>query len=427
MIPSARFLSQDSAESLACGHGTPLYVYSERELRRAAQSCLEMPHAFGLTVRYAMKALPTAAILQLFDELGLHFDASSMPEVERALAAGIEPGKISLSAQELRAGVGELMARGVHINACSLGQLELLGREQPGQTIGLRVNPGLGSGSTQRTNTGGPTASFGIWHAYVDEALSRAARLGLTIDTVHSHIGSGTDPDVWARAADLTIAVAAKIPTVTRVDLGGGFKVARLATETATDLRAVGTALERIFRRFAEEHGRELRLEIEPGTYLVANAGALLAQVIDVVDTGADGHRFLKLDTGMNDILRPSHYGARHPIVTFPRNPTGRTAEYLVAGHNCESGDILTPRQDDPEGLEARTLPETAAGDLAVIDGAGAYCAAMSAKHYNSFPEVAEVLLHEDGSHTVIRAREPLEDLWRHEQPLRAPSLTPSN
>src|SRR5450631_4562911 len=114
------------------------------------------------------------------------------------------------------------------------------------------------------------------------------------------------------------------------------------------------------------------RLELEPGTYVVANSCALIASVIDVVDTGREGYRFVKVDAGMTEILRPSMYGSQHPIEIVPAAREDRAKMwYVVVGHCCESGDLLTPAPGNPEGLQPRLLPETRIGDLLVLGGVG--------------------------------------------------------
>src|SRR6185295_1724386 len=147
---------------------------------------------------------------------------------------------------------------------------------------------------------GGPASSFGIWHEYLDQAKEIAARHRVVVRGLHTHIGSGSDPAVWTRVAGMTLEIAARLPEVTTVNLGGGFKVARVAGEEATDLAVVGTVVRDAFVEFVERTGRKLHLEIEPGTFLVANAGVVVATCIDVVDTGSGGYTFAKLDTGMN-------------------------------------------------------------------------------------------------------------------------------
>src|SRR5215470_4937460 len=261
-------LTAGDAEQVRERFGTPCYVYDRAALEAAACAALDFPRAFGFTLRYAMKANPNLAILKLFRELGLHIDASSDPEVERALRAGFSPGHIQLTSQVPSLRLEEFVDRGVIYNACSLHQLDRYGRAFPGRDVTIRVNPGLGSGSTKRTNTGGPASSFGIWHAQLEDAKTLAARHRLTIRGLHTHIGSGADPAVWTRVAHLVLEIADRLRDVTTVSLGGGFKVARVPGERATDLLAVGSVVREAFIGFHRRTGRELRLEIEPGTFL---------------------------------------------------------------------------------------------------------------------------------------------------------------
>src|SRR5262245_65164346 len=132
------------------------------------------------------------------------------------------------------------VARGVLVNACSLHQLEEFGKVASGREVSVRMNPGLGSGSTNRTNTGGPASSFGIWHEYLGDVEALAKRYEIKIARLHTHIGSGTDPEVWKRATRLTLDLAAKLRDVKSVNLGGGFKVGRMPGEPSTDLADVG-------------------------------------------------------------------------------------------------------------------------------------------------------------------------------------------
>ncbi len=410
------FMTEDQARAVRREFGTPVFVYDRRTLERRAREALAFPNAFGLTVRYAMKALPTAAVLRIFSGMGLHIDASSGFEADRAMLAGIAPDHIQVTAQELPENLEALIARGVRFNACSLHQLEVYGRLFPGTEISVRINPGLGSGHSNRTNVGGPSASFGIWHEHREEILSLAAKHALRLSGMHSHIGSGTDPEIWLHCAQLSLGIAERLPEVRRLSLGGGFKVARMAVERSADLQEIGRRIRPEFEAFAQKTGRALHLEIEPGTYLTANAGALVCSVIDVVDTGKDGYTFIKVNSGMTEIARPSMYGAQHPIIVVPDRPEPRgQGHYLVVGHCCESGDILTPEPGNPEGLLQRLLTEARIGDIVVIEGAGAYCASMASKNYNSFPECAEVLLEPDGTLALIRRRQTLQQIVQNE------------
>jgi diaminopimelate decarboxylase len=393
--------------------GTPCYVYDRAALESAAREALAFPSPFGLTVRYAMKANPSRGVLAVFRDLGLHIDASSDFEVERALRAGFDPERIQLTSQMPSRSLPEHLARGVLFNACSLHQLEEFGRIAPGRELSVRVNPGLGTGSTKRTNTGGPASSFGIWHEAMAEVAALAKRHDLHIRRLHSHVGSGTDPEVWKRCARMTLDLAAQLPEVTSINLGGGFKVGRMPEEPSVDMADVGAHVRSEIEGFHARAGRALHLEIEPGTFLVANAGVIVASCVDVVETGAEGYCFAKLDAGMPEITRPSLYGAQHPIDVLAR---GREPKAVVfVGPCCESGDILTPAPGDPEALAPRWVPSPRIGDLVVVGGAGAYCAAMATINYNSYPQAPEVMLGTDGSLTLLRRRQLPDQVWQNE------------
>jgi len=408
------FLSAAKAEEVRRRFGTPCYVYDLAGLEAAARRALAFGAPYGLTLRYAMKANPSRGILGVFRAIGLHIDASSDWEVERALVAGFGPEQILLTSQMPSRRLAEHIARGILLNACSLHQLEAVGRAAPGRAIAVRMNPGLGSGSTKRTNTGGPAASFGIWHDYLGDVKAMAARHGLTIRTLHTHIGSGTDPEVWKRATRMTLDLVAQLPDVKIVNLGGGFKVGRMPEEPTADIAEVGSHVRGELEAFRERDGRALSLEIEPGTYLVAQAGVVVATCVDVVDTGKDGYLFAKLDTGMTEVTRPSLYGAQHPVDVVAgagREP----AEVVFVGPCCESGDVLTPAPGDPETLGPRWLPRPRIGDLVLVGGAGAYCSAMSTINYNSYPQAPEVMLEPDGRLTLLRQRQTFEQMLANE------------
>jgi diaminopimelate decarboxylase len=406
-------LTAEVAAEVRRRFGTPCYVYDRAALEDTARQALAFPAPFGFTLRYAMKANPSRGVLQLFRDLGLHVDASSDFEVDRALRAGFSPERVQLTSQMPSRFLEAHVARGVLFNACSLHQLDEFGRLAPGREISVRMNPGLGSGSTKRTNTGGPASSFGIWHEDLGQVKAVAERHGLRINRLHSHIGSGTDPEVWKRCARLTLDLVAQLREISRVNLGGGFKVGRMPEEPSADLADVGTHVRREIEAFHERDGRALHLEIEPGTFLVANAGAIVASCVDVVDTGADGYLFAKLDAGMPEITRPSLYGAQHPIDVLA---AGRDqAAVVFVGPCCESGDILTPAPGDPEALMPRWVPRPEIGDLVVVGGAGAYCAAMATINYNSYPQAPEVMLDLDGGLRLLRRRQSPEQVWQNE------------
>jgi diaminopimelate decarboxylase len=385
------FLDDEQVAALAAKRGTPLFVYSRQKLTEQAQIILGIPAPYGLTIRYAVKANPHPGILKIFQEQGIRIDASSGYEAELALGNGFKAEDIMITSQQLPENLKELVGMGALFNATSLHQLEEYGKDFPGSSVSVRLNPGIGSGHSAKTTTGGLASSFGIWHEYIPKIHDLTKTYNLTVARIHTHIGSGTDPKAWQEAARVVLEHIKQFPDVTAVDLGGGFKIGRMDNEIDVDIVAIGKAITEELEAFYGQTQRKLKLELEPGTFLVANAGILLSRVGDIVDTGSRGYNFLKLDTGMNDILRPSLYGAQHPIAVFNDAKTMR--DYVVVGHNCESGDLLTPAPGQPEVLAPRKLNQAQVGDIVLIGGVGAYCASMAAHGYNSYPTTDGIII----------------------------------
>jgi diaminopimelate decarboxylase len=370
----------------------PRFEYSRSVIQERINLFKSLSAPYGLTIRYAIKANPHPEIIHMIYESGISFDASSSYEASDLLSKGIKGDRISLSSQQSAHNLKDLLDAGVLFVATSINQLKLfLEYEGRPSKVGIRINPNVGYGHNKRTNTGGINSSFGIWHEYIDEVLNITSNAGVSVDRVHIHVGSGADPSVWAEVMDRSLEIVEKFKDATSLDIGGGYKVHRYADEKETDMKKILDIFGEKLKSFSDHSGRRLHLEIEPGTYFVAHAGTLIAHVDDIVDTGKDGHMFLRLNTGMNDFLRTSLYGARHKIEVI--NESNNMKEYVVVGHNCESGDILTTVSGNPEEIEPRLLKEAKVGDEVRIYDVGAYCASMRAKGYNSFPDALEVMV----------------------------------
>jgi diaminopimelate decarboxylase len=372
-----------------------LYVYESSKLEFVASSLLKLQMPYGLLVRYAAKANSHPQIVAQFDEMGLHFDASSANEAYRLLSYGVPGEKISLSSQVLRENrqLEDLLKYGTQPVATSLRQISMLG-EMGCKFIAVRINPGAGSGHNNRTNVGGSASSFGIWHEQLERVVKTAEQAGVIINRLHTHIGSGADPNSWPKAIEKSLSIVEQLPDVVILDIGGGYKVGRMKNEKSTDMQQVAAIFSRGLEQFAYKTGREIKLEIEPGTYLVANAGTLLGRVEEIVKT--DMYKFLKLNVGMNGLLRPSHYGAQHPIEVLShhrKNRRTKYAAYVVVGPACESGDILTPKPDDPEGIKPCKLRKAQIGDIVAIGGAGAYGRGLGAIDYVDIPPPTELVV----------------------------------
>ncbi len=415
--------------------GTPLYLYDEASILDRCAALRAMPNAFGLQVGYAMKANSSRALLELVAGAGLGIDASSLNEVRRAVRAGIPSARVMLTTQEVPAGVDRtelerLMTEGLRYNACSLLQLERVAgfAAARGLPLSLRVNPGAGAGESVTRNTGDKYSSFGI---HPDEH-ARAAELvrarGVRVHAVHVHIGSGGDPESWRENIDRMLEITERhFPDATTLNLGGGFKEARMPDERPADVAALGAHARQRFEAFAARTGRRLAMAVEPGTYVVANAGYLVTTVIDRKSSGPDGFDFVVCDGGMESSTRPLLYGSRHPFFVVSSAGRLRSSEFavlppeplaprVVVGPCCESGDSQT--LDQRGHVVPRPMADAAVGDLLVVGGAGAYVSAMSLAGYNSHPRAPEVLLRRDGSLRVIRSRQTLDDLVANELPL---------
>ena len=372
---------------------TPRYEYSRSMIAERITSLKNLSLPYGLVVRYALKANPHPEIVSLLNAAGIHFDASSSYEAANLLELGVNGGHISLSSQQSPHNIDELLKAQVHFVATSMKQIQLfLKSKNHPETIGVRINPDITNGGhNKRTSTGGVTASFGIWHEYTDAILRQTTSQGVKITRLHIHIGSGADTSIWEQVIDTSLQVCEKFIDVVSLDIGGGFKVHRFGDEKEANMIAIAQVFSKKIAEFFEKTGRRIQLEIEPGTYFIAHAGTLVAQVDDIVDTGKNGFTFLRLNTGMNDFLRSTLYGARHKIQIH--NKSDETKEYVIVGHNCESGDIFTPEPGNPEAIETVTLNFATIGDEVRISDVGAYCASMRAKGYNSFPDAIEIMV----------------------------------
>lgn len=417
--------------------GSPLYLYDEGTIRARCRAVLSLPNAFGLHVRYAMKANPNRAILQIIADEGVGIDASSVNEARRARLAGIAADRITLTSQqypvgEARGVVEGLIREGMTYNACSLHQLrgiaDFAGRERV--PLSLRVNPGVGSGESVTRNTGDKYSSFGIVRSNLAQATDFARQQGLHLAQVHVHIGSGGDPAQWRDNIDRMLSITEQhFGEAHTLNLGGGFKEARMPDESAADIVALGSYARDRFQAFADRTQRELAMAVEPGTYIVANSGYLVSRVTDKKSSGADGFEFVLLDAGMEANTRPLLYGSRHPFYVVSASGELLSSEFdvervaqheprVVVGRCCESGDAQSL---DHEGkIIPRRMADPALDDIVVIGGAGAYCAAMSLVNYNSYTRPPEVLRRRDGRLALIRRRQTFDQMVEGELGLDA-------
>ena len=399
-------------EDLVRDYGTPTYVYDGEVI---AQRVADL-RPFDV-VRYAQKANSNLAVVDWVRRHGAMVDSVSTGEIHRALAAGYpptgDPDPIVYTADIFDAEALDLVVeQGIPVNCGSPDMIVQYGERVPGGEVTLRVNPGFGHGHSQKTNTGGEHSKHGIWHENLDEALEIAARYKIRVTGLHLHIGSGADLEHLALVAGAMESLALRVgSSLTMISAGGGLPVAYRDGDPGMDVEAYFALWDQARKRLEEKFGHSVSIEIEPGRFLVAEAGYLVTEIRAIKKMGSN--LFYLVDAGFNTLARPILYGAYHPMSIAPSDGTPRAEQdVVVGGPLCESGDIFT--QEEGGFVRPQPLPEAKVGEHLVIEKAGAYGFVMSS-NYNSKPKAAEVLV-VDGKAHLARARQTVEDLFRGER-----------
>jgi diaminopimelate decarboxylase len=390
-------------DDLADQYGTPLYVYSRDRIVENFQRVANAFRAFNARIHYSVKANANGAILKLLRDLGSGFDVVSGGELFRVLRIGADPSTIVF------AGVGKTehelaCALDNHvgwINVESAQELELLNRlagdRNVRPSIALRINPSVEADTHHHIATGGHRSKFGIDLDEARSLLQNADRY-THLDTagLHVHIGSQlATPDATIKAVRRVLELASTHP-IRMLDIGGGFPVAYRPDERVPEPSAFADALTDLLTSPRAPHPSP-QIAIEPGRSIIAEAGALIAEVQYVKIR--EGRRIIVIDASMTELIRPAMYAVYHHIIAVK---DGEPADTLadVVGPVCESADAL--------GID-RPLPEVQRSDRVLILNAGAY-GMMMASNYNSRPRPAEVMV-EGAAHHLIRRRETWDDL----------------
>ena len=403
-------LNADNLLRLPAEFGCPVWVYDAQIVREKIAAL----HQFDV-VRFAQKACSNIHILRLMREQGVKVDSVSLGEIERALVAGYDPKADSDAIVFTADVIDDATLARVHelqipVNAGSVDMLEQLGQVSPGHRVWLRVNPGFGHGHSQKTNTGGENSKHGIWYADMPAALEVLQRYGLKLVGIHMHIGSGVDYGHLEQVCGAMVRQVVDFgQDLEAISAGGGLSIPYREGEEAIDTDHYYGLWSAARDQIAAHLGHAVKLEIEPGRFLVAEAGVLVSQVRSVKDMGS--RHFVLIDAGFNDLMRPSMYGSYHHITALAADGRDLTqaprVETVVAGPLCESGDVFT--QQEGGKVETRALPEVKPGDYLVLHDTGAYGASMSS-NYNSRPLLPEVLF-DNGKARLIRRRQTIQEL----------------
>ena len=402
---------------LAAEFGTPLYVFDELGIRRR---CAEFKQEFSQrytdsAVFYSAKAFINKALAQLFNEEGLGLDVVSAGEMSIARSAGFPMDRVyfpgnNKSAEELRLalewGVGRIVVDNFH-------ELELLGklaREQSNKPdILLRLSPGVDPHTHKYIITGNLDSKFGVPMAHGEEALATALAMPqLKLRGLHFHIGSQiAELEPYQQAIDIILGFAAEMKQkhgfeMEELSIGGGFAVQYTLDSPAPPVADYAVAMTSSLIKGCQRLGlAQPRLIIEPGRSVVGQSGVAL-YTVGVVKDIPGVRRYVSVDGGMGDNIRPALYGAEHEVVVVNKMRERETDKVTVAGKFCESGDII---------IKDIMLPPLAAGDILAVADCGAYCLPL-ASNYNASLKPAVVMVKE-GKARLIRRRETLDDLTR--------------
>lgn len=380
---------------------TPLYVYDANVIVRQIESLKKGFSTVDLKIKFAAKALTNINILKLMRKNGVGVDVVSIEEARLALHAGYRPEEIMFTPNGVAFDeVVNAVELGVSINIDNLPTLQKFGERYGNlKACSLRINPGIMAGGNYKISTGHLQSKFGISIQQLQQILEVVSKWNITISGLHIHTGSEVDDvDVFMKVADILFSTAKNFPHLKFLDFGGGFKVAYKEGDSITNIEMLGTKLSHAFNQFCKESNRSMELWIEPGKYLVSEAGHLLAKTSVVKETPL--LTFVHLNTGLNHLIRPMMYDAYHTI-TNVSNPTGAKKNYTVVGYICET---------DTLGAD-RSVNEVREGDILAIRNTGAYGFSM-ASNYNSRLKPAEVLVI-NGKAKLIRERERFDDLLK--------------
>lgn len=394
-------IPRDQLISLAGVYGLPLFVYDAEVISRQIDLLRTSFGPFVPEIHYASKALTTTGILRHVYEEGCGIDTVSPGEMQIALKAGIPADKISFTPSGVLPAEYEFaITHGIHIHVDQVHMLEWLDQYYPGIKVTLRFNPGVQAGGHHKVQVGSAGSKFGIPASEVERVKALTDQLSIQIAGVHMHLGSDiSESESFDQAYEylLTVAMLWK-DTIEHVDLGGGFKVPYHPGDDAIDMNHFGMRVGHRFKKFCASLGRDIQLVVEPGKYLVSQAGYLLMEVSGVREAGATDMVFVQ--SGFNHFLRPMNYDAYHHILNIS-HPEGKTNVYDIVGYLCETDTFAL----------GRTLNEVRQGDILCLMNAGAYGYMMSS-NYNSRLRPAEVLW-KNGNGQLIRRAETIDDLMK--------------
>ncbi|VFP86058.1 Diaminopimelate decarboxylase [Buchnera aphidicola (Cinara pseudotaxifoliae)] len=410
---SNKILTRKNLIYLIKKYKTPLWVYNANIIIKQIKKLKQFD-----IIRFAQKSCSNIHILRIMKDYNVKIDAVSLGEIKRALIAGFKPynNNIVFTSDILEKNVlKEVVKKNIPVNAGSIEMLHQLGKMSPGHPVWIRINPRFGGGHHIKTNTGGDQSKHGIWDFM--QAVSIIEKYHLNLIGLHIHIGSGVNIKNLYRVCESMKNHAIQLnKKIQFISAGGGLSIPYKPQDKEIHVNDYFKKWNNVKKKLISTLNCPIKLEIEPGRFLVGQSGILIAKVHSVKKTQTN--IFILINAGFNDLMRPVLYGSYHEITVLHKNITDikkiPIIRGIVAGPLCESGDIFTIQETGI--ILPRNIPEVQPGDYIIIHNTGAYGSSMSS-NYNSRPFIPEVL-YEKKTFRLIRRRQTIEEMLSLELPI---------
>ncbi|MCW5197549.1 diaminopimelate decarboxylase [Buchnera aphidicola] len=385
---------------------TPVWIYNKKIIKK---KILELKK-FDI-VRFAQKACSNIHILKIMKKNGVKVDAVSLGEIERALYAGFKGNSqdIIYTSDIIEDNtLKKVILYKIPINIGSIDMIKKIGKKSPKHKVWIRINPGFGHGHNKKTNTGGKNSKHGIWNS--KEAFKLIKKFNLKLIGLHIHIGSGVNYIHLKKVCKAMIKEAISINhKISYISAGGGLTIPYKNYKEKVNIKDYYKIWNKSRNKISKKLNCKIKLEIEPGRFLVAESGLLVSKIESI--KYVKNRIFILLNCGFNELIRPMLYGSYHYISVLPMDNRildySNTMEVIVGGPLCESGDIFTQKENNH--LYTIKIPIVKIGDYLIIHDVGAYGSSMSS-NYNSRPLIPEILIKKN-NFIQIRRRQTIQEM----------------
>ncbi|WP_343188109.1 diaminopimelate decarboxylase [Buchnera aphidicola (Ceratoglyphina bambusae)] len=388
-------------------NNTPFWLYKKSVILKQIKKLKKFD-----VIRFAQKSCSNINILKIIKKKKLKIDVVSLGEIERALIAGFSPKNDEIvftsdifdSETLLR-----IVNLNITVNIGSIDMIKQLGKISPGHNIWIRINPKFGYGHNRKTNTGGENSKHGIWN--IKSAIKKIEKYKLKLSGIHIHIGSGVNlknlKKVCKTMEKKVIEINKKINVISS---GGGLLTPYKPNEKEINVKKHYKYWKNTKNKIEKFLNKKILLETEPGRFITSKSGLLISQVRAIKKTNK--YKFILINAGFNDLMRPIMYGSYHNISVINKNnfkiKKKNSENVVIAGPICESGDIFTQKNNG--NIITRNLPKIKVGDYIIFHDVGAYGASMSS-NYNSRPLISEFLLTSKNKIKKIRRKQNIKEL----------------